>query len=77
MSNVIIESDFQTTTAVGVITEDIKPPTQISKIIENTIMLAKTVRNIMFMYCNRFTNKLADSIASKANPCTFQTVILS
>lgn len=47
-----------------------KVPSQISNIIIDIIVLALAIKNIKFMYCNKYTNKLADTVARKAHHYT-------
>lgn len=51
----ITESDSQI--AILAITGAIKAPSIISNIVKDIVALVSTVRNINFVYCNRYTKK--------------------
>lgn len=73
LSNVIIESDSQL--ARRLILGNSKAPPWISIILDGTRVLAKDVKNLKFIYCNRSANKFTDRIVRKANQCASQTIV--
>lgn len=47
-----------------------KAPTQIFNLVEDVKVLAKAVKKLKFVYCNRSVNRLADRITKQIHQCT-------
>lgn len=67
MSIVIVESDYQI--AIQAITSAVKVSSLIHNIVKDSIVLASAIRNIQFVYCDIYTNKVVELIARNAHHC--------
>lgn len=74
LSNINIEGDSQI--SIQAIEGATKAPGIILNIVEDVVMLAATVRDIKFVYCNRYANRLANTITRKTHHYTAQTVFI-
>lgn len=53
---------------------DVKALISISNLVEDISVLPEDVKNLKFMYSNKFVNWLGDRIAKKSHPLTSQIV---
>lgn len=52
----------------------VKAPSLVSNIVADIVVLTSAVRNIKFIYYNKYVNKLDETKAKKVHHCIAQTV---